>query len=108
MSRRPNTDKNGNAWTEQVKLAVWNKGNPITEGNFPPSIWRWDKCGLVMKYSDHGDRNSDYGWEIDHIHPVSNNGDDHLGNLQPLNWRNNAAKSDHLNWTCPKRFSDIH
>ena len=36
--------------------------------------------------------------EIDHINPVANGGDDNYNNLQPLNWKNNAAKSDKLNF----------
>ena len=103
MARKHNTDRNGNAWTEQTKLAVWAKGQPITTGNFPPEIWRWDRCGLVMKYSEHGNRHSEHGWEVDHINPVDNNGDDNLTNLQPLNWKNNADKSNKLNWSCPPR-----
>ncbi|MCF8239512.1 MAG: HNH endonuclease [Saprospiraceae bacterium] len=53
-----------------------------------------------MKFTDHGDRTSDYGWEIDHIRAVSNGGNDDLENLQPLHWRNNAAKWDSMNWRC--------
>jgi len=98
MARQPNTDRNGNAWTEQSKLAVWNKGRIIP--NQPPQLWRWDTCGQVMQWSQHGNRNSDTGWEIDHINPVANGGDDNYNNLQPLNWKNNAAKSDKLNWRC--------
>ena len=103
MARKHNTDRNGNAWTEQTKLAVLAKGRPITTGNFHPELWRWDKCGLPIKYSEHGNRNSENGWEVDHITPVANNGDDNINNLQPLNWKNNADKSDKLNWTCPPR-----
>ena len=45
-----------------------------------------------MKYSDHGDRNSDHGWEIDHIKPASDGGSDDLINLRPLQWENNATR----------------
>ena len=33
--------------------------------------WRRDHNGSAMWFSDYGDRNSDYGWEIDHIVPSS-------------------------------------
>ena len=99
MARQTNTTKDGNAWTEATKKTVWNKGKVIPD--FSSDIWRWDKCGQVMKWSEHGNRQSENGWEIDHIDPVSDGGDDNIENLQPLNWNNNADKADKLNWTCP-------
>jgi 5-methylcytosine-specific restriction endonuclease McrA len=99
MARKHNTDRAGNDWSEATKKAVWNKGKIIPD--YSPDIWRWDKCGKVMKYSEHGNRNIDTGWEIDHINPVSNGGPDHIDNLQPLNWKNNADKADQIYWTCP-------
>lgn len=101
MNRQHNTTRNGSQWTEETKRSVWLKGRIIT--NYSPDLWRYDVCGLVMKYSDYGNRQSDNGWEIDHINPVSNNGSDELNNLQPLNWKNNADKGDKLNWSCPRR-----
>jgi 5-methylcytosine-specific restriction endonuclease McrA len=98
MSRKPNTDKNGGSWSEPTKRSVWNKG--ITIPGKDPNYYRLDKCGKTMSYNEHGNRNSSYGWEIDHINPVSNGGDDSINNLQPLHWENNANKSDKLNWTC--------
>lgn len=99
MARKPNTDAHGNPWTEQQKLAVWQKGEPY--GTHPTNVWRKDKCGLLMKYSEHDNRNSDVGWEVDHIDPISNGGPDYISNLQPLNWKNNADKGNKLNWNCP-------
>jgi len=99
MARQQNSTKEGNSWTEATKIIVWNKGGEIPQ--YSPEIWRCDKCGGVMKWSDHGDRQSKYGWEIDHINPVSNGGDDSIDNLQPMNWKNNANKGDELNWSCP-------
>jgi len=100
MARRHNTDRQGNSWSNAQILVIWNKGKVIP--NFSPDVWRWDKCGLVMKFAEHGNRESDHGWEIDHINPVANGGLDNLYNLQPLNWKNNLDKGDNLNWTCPK------
>jgi hypothetical protein len=73
------------------KDAVWAKGNVIP--GFDPAVWRRDSMGSVMRYSDYGDRDSGYGWEIDHTHP---DGPDELWNLRPLYWRNNVTKSDKL------------
>ena len=100
MARNQNTDKNGNSWSDSTKLAVWKKGTSID--GYDSNVWRRDKCGRAMKYADHGDRQSEYSWEIDHINPVSNGGDDSIGNLQPLYWANNVDKSDKLSWTCPR------
>jgi HNH endonuclease. len=98
MERQPNTNTNGNSWTLQQKQAVWEKGRRIP--NLPNDQWRWDICGFVMQWSEFGNRQSDIGWEIDHIIPVANGGNDEPGNLQPLNWKNNLLKGDKINWEC--------
>jgi 5-methylcytosine-specific restriction endonuclease McrA len=98
MAQKHNTDRNGGSWSETTIKKVWEKGKPIPD--YSQDIWRWDKCGKVMKYSDHGNRDSKYGWEIDHINPVSNSGTDDLSNLQPLHWSNNMDKADKLDWKC--------
>lgn len=82
---------------ESLKLAVWQKGRivPPKDGNtWSSAVWRYDKYGAVMNFSEHGNRNSQYGWEIDHIRPVAAGGSDDLSNLQPLNWNSNVAKGD--------------
>lgn len=83
---------------ERGKQLVWAKGEVIT--GYHPDTWRQDICGYAMKYQDHGDRNSEYGWEVDHILPVSKGGTDNLDNLQPLHWENNATKGDQYPWDC--------
>ena len=98
MARIHNTTKDGYGWSEETKSAVWQKGQVIP--GYDSSVWRKDKCGAVMMYSEHGNRNSEYGWEIDHINPVSNGGGDELSNLQPLHWKNNMDKADKLYWSC--------
>ena len=68
---------------------VWTKGKPIPGRD--PDTWRQDPCSTPMKKDDYGNRDSPYGWEADHINPQ---GTDNISNLQPLNWKNNARKSD--------------
>jgi len=66
---------------------VWEKGI-VGEGH-DPSEWRKDICGAWIKRSDYGNRESEFGWEIDHIDKNRENND--IRNLRPLQWKNNAS-----------------
>ena len=60
-----------------------NKNNKPFDNEFGKNIWiladeklyfnpnneKFDKCGALIKLEDYGNTESDYGWEIDHIHP---------------------------------------
>ena len=46
-----------------------------------------------MKRNEYGNRDSDHGWEIDHITPLAQGGSNHLSNLRPLNWKSNVARN---------------
>jgi hypothetical protein len=75
---------------EWLKRAVWNKGRKIP--GLDPNVWREDAYGFRIKYDEHGDRNSPYGWEIDHHPiPVALGGANTLDNLRPLHCRPNAT-----------------
>ena len=88
-------EKSFDTSTEQK---VWEKGRVIP--NFDANLWRWDACGFPIKRSECGNTNSEHGWEIDHIYPVSKGGSDTLSNLQPLQWDNNRRKGDLYPWSC--------
>lgn len=80
------------AFTDKQIQEVWEKGK-IVSGN-DPNVYRKDYCDAWIKRNEYGNRNSNYGWEIDHITPKSNGGDDELSNLRPLQWENNMSKSN--------------
>jgi hypothetical protein len=52
--------------SEDLLQRVWEKGDAA---HFNPEILRKDQCGAWISRIRHGDRNSIYGWEIDHINP---------------------------------------
>lgn len=85
---------------ESGKRVVWNKGIKISQNgvSLDPNEWRRDVYGYAMQYSKHGNTDSEFGWEIDHIKPLSKGGSNFLGNLRPLNWKVNRAKGENFPW----------
>lgn len=61
---------------------VWEKGRIVP--SYDPTAWRQDQCGAWMARNKYGNRQSKYGWEIDHINPQSEGGRETLSNLRPL------------------------
>ena len=78
-----------------MKRNIWNKGTAV-EG-YDSAVFRKDICGNWMRFDEHA-KESDYGWEIDHILPRSLGGMSYIGNLQPLYWRNNRLKAETYPW----------
>jgi 5-methylcytosine-specific restriction endonuclease McrA len=74
--------------------------NRLAIDGYDSGVWRRDKCGHAIKYSDHGNTYSEYGWEIDHIKPTAKGGETVIDNLQPLYWKTNRDKGDSYPWSC--------
>ena len=52
---------------------------------------------------------SEYGWEIDHVLPLSKGGTHDISNLEPLQWQNNRTKGDNYpHWNTKITSSDVH
>lgn len=79
-------------YREQQRIKdVWNKG--IIKTGFDPDAWREDVLGNLIRFASHGNRGSQFGWEIDHIVPVASGGSDDLSNLRPLQWEANVKRN---------------
>lgn len=76
-----------------TRSAIWAKAQ-IVQGN-DANVYRRDSYGTWIKWDQYG-QTSQYGWEVDHIVPVSRGGSDAMSNLQPLQWENNRKKGDNL------------
>ena len=59
-----------------LKTLVWIKGTTIP--NYDLAIWRRDVYGNAILFLAYGNRDSDYGWEIDRITPVAEGGSDDI------------------------------
>ena len=85
--------------TEELKKKLWNKAREAD--GYDSQEVRLDACNAFMIYDDYG-KQSLYGWQIDHVCPISML--EELGyteeqinneqNLRAMHWRNNLSKSD--------------
>ena len=71
--------------------SIWNRASAVD--GYDGSLIRMDSCGAWILKAEYGNMESEYGWAIDHVFPVSRGGDDSMINLRPMQWRNNMAKA---------------
>jgi hypothetical protein len=80
------------SYTKQEIISVWKMAT--TAQGYNPDFVRRDRCGALIQLNQHGNRQSDYGWEIDHVKPTAKGGSHTYQNVQPLHWHNNSSKGD--------------
>ncbi|MFH2140785.1 MAG: hypothetical protein ABIJ97_00075 [Bacteroidota bacterium] len=85
-------------WTKEQLDAIWEKALFIDHEN-EKNGFRKDMCGAWIQRDVQGEVGN-YGWQVDHIYPVSKAEDkgisadlyNNLINLQPLHHQNNGAE----------------
>lgn len=77
---------------KELKKKVWDKSIYFDKASNDDGFRKYD-CGAWIKWSNYG-QDGEFGWEIDHIIPVSKKGSDDIENLRPLHHSNNASKGD--------------
>ncbi len=90
-----NKTRNRIKFDDNTISQVWNKRKLHPWGVY----WGYDKFNNIIKFTEYGKSDNKYGWDIDHSNPISNDGTDHLNNLQPLqSYYNRHIKSDNYPW----------
>lgn len=77
---------------EEKRRHAWENARKV-EG-FDATLFRKDACGAWIMWDKYGNRESNLGWEIDHILPVSKGGPDILENIRAMQHLNNASKGN--------------
>ena len=81
------------AFNDETVQQVWEQKGRVIPGQ-DAGIWRKDECGAWVRRDHYGNRHSEFGWEIAHIHPA---GPTEIANLRVLQWENHlAGGTDHL------------
>ena len=79
------------SFSETQIQQVWDKGKKVD--GYDEDRYRKDACDAWMMREKHGEE-SLYGWQIDHVYPESEGGDEELVNLRPMQWENNQSKDN--------------
>lgn len=78
-------------WNLHLRIVAWSRLSAHPSPFLDPSVWRIDAHGNIVNFHEYGNRDSDYGWELDHWPtPKALGGADHPDNTRALHWRANA------------------
>ncbi len=102
---KPSTTDKEKEFGREMTAKVWAKASG--NQNYM-ELEAFDISGRLMLWDEYGNRNSEFGWEIDHIVPREKGGHSVLENLQPLNWRTNEEKSDTYPWSVSEVQSELN
>lgn len=79
-------------YTDNEKLWAWENASVIP--GMDPTRYRKDSCGAIIMWDKYGEQDSPFGWEIDHIYPISMGGTTIKENLRAMQHRNYASKGN--------------
>jgi hypothetical protein len=90
-------------FSEKHKIAAWNNASAPPEG-YDKKLYRLDSCGAIIYWSSYG-KDTNMGWEVDHIFPESKGGKDDHVNLRAMQHQNNSTKGDNYpSYDCAVRM----
>ena len=78
---------------ETLKNAAWQKALIVVTHD--PNDARKDRFGNWIVWNDYG-KKTQFGWEIDHVTPVSWGGLDSHSNVAATHWQANRQKSNNF------------
>lgn len=81
------------AFSKSNKDKVWSKAKPVRSKN--QAKYGQAPYGNELHYDSYG-KDSEKGWEIDHLKPSAKGGSDAIWNLQALKTSVNREKGDSL------------
>jgi hypothetical protein len=89
-----------NATKDTLKEIAWKTARIVD--NHDANIERMDACGAWMHYEDFENYESAYGWNIDHVYPITKLRDlkkphnlwNHPTNIRAMQWQNNQSKAN--------------